>query len=81
MKDQEWLISASIELLEAILAEVQGNVESSVVAQIEMVIDNLKAAQKKAPSSITASDLLMLLGKVIEVLPAVATLLQMLQQR
>lgn len=81
MSDQEQLISASIKLLEAIQAEVQGNVESSVVAQIEMVIDNLKAAQKEAPSSITASDLLMLLGKVIEVLPAVATLLQMLQQR
>lgn len=38
MSDQEQLISASIKLLEAIQAEVQGNVESSVVAQIEMVL-------------------------------------------
>jgi hypothetical protein len=73
------ILDDCLETLWAIRAEVYGDVESSVIAQLDEVIQKLAAARRENPSRYTAQDILMMVGKIIEFLPAIARLLEQLQ--
>ncbi len=67
------LLRDSVGALKCIRAELQGNVESSVMVRLDKVIKDLEAAEQSGTdAAITASELLRLLGSLIEKIPAIA---------
>jgi hypothetical protein len=67
------LLSDSVAVLKCIRAELQSDVESSVIAQLDKVIQDLEAAQESGmETAIKALEILLLLGSLIEKIPAIA---------
>ncbi len=76
--DKELLRNSAAILIE-IRAELHGNVEDSVVEQLDEVIHDLEAAQSgKTERVITALEILLLLGTLIEKVPEIAKTLEFL---
>ena len=73
------ILDECLSQLRAVRAEVYGDVESGVIVVLDEVIQKLEAAQLENPSRYSARDILLMVGKVIELLPAIASLLELLQ--
>ena len=79
MSDRQTLVRETLERLRDVRAEVHGDVESSVVKQLDEVIWMLEEAQQDQGVELSFHEVLVLLGKAVEVLPAIARLLELLQ--
>ena len=67
------LLSDSVDVLKCIRAELQSDVESSVIVQLDQVIQDLETAQTSGiDTAIKALEILLLLGSLIEKIPAIA---------
>jgi hypothetical protein len=71
------LLRNSVEALIALRAELHGSVEDSVLESLDEVISDLEDIQQH-PDKISASDMLRVLGQILEALPAVVELIQIL---
>lgn len=69
------LLRSSIEVLKKLRKEQQGNVKKSVLKKLDKVIADLESIQQ-AKKEISSRDLLILLGTVLEKLPAVVELIR-----
>lgn len=73
------LLSDSVCVLKCIRAELQSDVESSVVVRLDKVIQDLESAQESGiDTAITALEILVLLGSLIEKIPAIAEAIDIL---
>ena len=80
MDETRSLIGVSLDLLYAIRAEVHGSVENSVIEQLDEVIKKLQEADENGAKKFTALEILSMLGKVVELIPAIALLLEWLSK-
>lgn len=78
MENVKSLIGDALESLRRVRAEVLGSVENSVIEQIDEVISKLEEADANNPGKYSAMDMLSALGKIVELIPAVAKLLELL---
>ena len=69
-------IIESLELLREIRVQVRGNVESSAAEKLDEAISKLEAAQRGTPDKLSRVELLAILGIVVELIPAVAQLIE-----
>lgn len=67
-----------LRLLMQLRAEVHGNVENSVIEKLDQAIQKLDAAQCRNSRKLSRDHLLAILGKVVQMLPAVAELIERL---
>lgn len=75
------LLRDSVDVLKCIRAELQGNVESSVIAQLDKVIEDLETAQTSGiDATIKALEILLLLGQFIEKIPEIAKMIDHLMR-
>jgi hypothetical protein len=79
MIDQDTLIRETLERLRDVRAEVHDDVERSVIKQLDEAIWMLEETQCNERVELSLHEVLKLLGKVIEVLPAMAQLLVLLR--
>ena len=73
------LLEECLAQLRAVRAELYEDVESGVIEVLDEVIQKLEAAQQENPCRYSAQDILLMVGRVIELLPAIASLLELLQ--
>ena len=71
-------VKETIELLERVRAEVHGDVDNIVVEQLNEAIWKLKETQRSQSVELTSKDVLVVLGKALEALPAITQLLDFL---
>lgn len=75
------LLRDSVEVLKGIRAELQGDVESSVIAQLDKVIQDLETAQESGvDTAIKALEILLLLGQFVEKIPEIAKAIDFLMK-
>lgn len=74
-------LDEALELLMAIREQVHSNVESSVLSQLDVVIEKLEQVRCSNHDKYTPLDILMLIARFVEVLPQIAELFDRLQQR
>ena len=75
---REELLSDSVDVLKCIRAELQSNVKSSVIAELDKVIQDLEAAQESGiDTAKTALEILRFLGSLIEKIPAIASAIEL----
>lgn len=79
MGNKNSLIRETIELLRDVREEVQGDVEDSVIHQLDEAILKLEETSRKRQGQIANRKALELLGKTIKWLPAVAKLIELLR--
>lgn len=73
------LLRNSVDVLKHIRAELPDTVEDSVISQLDNVIQELEAAQNSGTEiAVRALDVLLLLGKLIEKLPEIASAIEYL---
>ena len=65
------LLKDSVKLLKQVRSELHGNVEGSVIESIDLVIQNLETKQQ-----VDSAELLNVLGKCVERLPAIIKLIE-----
>jgi hypothetical protein len=80
MDETRSLIGVSLDLLHAIRAEVHGSVEDSVIERLDEAIKKLEEADENDARKYTALEILSMLGKVVELIPAIALLLEWLSK-
>lgn len=78
VNDRDELIEDTLEVLWRVREEVHGHVEDSVILQLDAAINLLEAAQYGDPGEPIMQDIVTALGKIIELLPTVAKLLEYL---
>ena len=71
------LLRNSVEALVILRAELRGSVEDSVLEKLDKVISDLESIQQH-PDKISASDVLNVLGQVLETLPAIVEMIHIL---
>jgi len=76
--EQELRVEVLATLLQ-IRQELQGNAEDSVICQLDQAIQDLETAERGTSAAII-EDLVVLLGKILENLPAIVGLLEVLRQ-
>ena len=75
------LLGDSVSVLKQIRTELHGNVENNVLKQLDKVIQDLETAKQGKPERvITALELLVLLGTLVEKAPQFAQVLEHLIQ-
>lgn len=79
MTKQNDVILDALDVLYDIRAEVHGDVEDSVINQIDDAINDLETKLYEDIDNFNALDVLTMLGKVIEMIPAIQALLKLLQ--
>ncbi len=79
MKDNSRLIHETIELLREVRVKVQGDVEDSVVHQLDEAIWKLEETCRTRQGQIANQEALELLGAAIKWLPIVAKLVELLR--
>ena len=67
-------LRSSIEALKILRAELQNNVEKSVIEQLDEIIKNLETIQRK-DQKIKARKLLEIFGKSLKILPTIAKII------
>ena len=72
------LLRSSVEVLKSLRAELHGNVEDSVIGQLDKVIRDLEAAQQESSGRYSSMELLFLLGSILEKLPAIVGAIELL---
>ena len=68
-------------LLMQLRADVHGNVENSVVEKLDRAIQELDVAERRSSRKLSRDDLLAVLGRVVQMLPAVAQLIERLTRK
>lgn len=81
MSEKDALLMETLELLEEVRAEVHDDVDDSVVEQLDEAIRMLKQAQHSKGAKLSSYDLLTILGQVVQALPAIAKLIDLLQNQ
>ena len=71
------LLRNSLEALIMLREELHGSVEDSVLEALDKVIDDLQSIQQH-PDKISASDVLNVLGQILETLPAIVELIRIM---
>jgi hypothetical protein len=79
MSNKNRLMIETIELLREVRVEVQGDVEDSVLRQLDEAILKLEETSRTRQGQIAKQEALELLGKVIEWLPAIVRLIELLR--
>ena len=79
MSNKNCLIHETIELLREVRVKVQGDVEDSVLHQLDEAIRKLEETSHTRQGRIANQEALELLGKVIEWLPAMVKLIELLR--
>lgn len=74
------LLRDSIDTLKSVRLELHGNAESSVLEMLDKAIYDLEKLQQN-PDKISTQDVLKVLGRVLEKLPAVIGIIQILTNR
>ena len=69
----------SIEALKCLRMEMQGRVEDSVMTKLDEIIHDLEQAEAGHGRALTTADVLRLVGAGIELIPAVAKMIEWLQ--
>lgn len=77
MSKNESLIRGTIELLQEVRVQVQGDVEDSVVAQLDEALRMLEDTCHSRPDQVALQEVLELLGKAVKVIPAVVELIEL----
>lgn len=78
MKQQ--LLGEVLVVLKDIRSELSGNAEGSVICQLDRAIQDLEVAEREYSNEITPLDLIELLGKILEKLPAILALIELLRR-
>ena len=76
----EQLLREALVVLNDIRSELSGNAEDSVICQLDRAIQDLEVVERECSEEITPRDLLELLGKVLEKLPAILALIEFLRR-
>ena len=74
------LLRHSVELLREIRSELSDTVEDSVLVELDQIIVNLEMAQKDDSQEFNATDILFLLGSILDYLPLVIQITEKLRQ-
>jgi hypothetical protein len=80
MSEEHGLICETIELLKEVRAKMQGEVEDSVVRQIDEAILKLEETGRLRQDQRANQEALEVLGKAIRWLPLVAKLIELLRE-
>ena len=69
----------TLELLRDVRVEVHGGVDDSIVEQLDEAIRLLEEAQHSQSAKLSRRDALIILGKVIEHLPTIVRLIELIR--
>jgi len=80
MKTKRKLLEDKASVLRSVRAELQGNVDDSVILQLDELIASIEAAGKRRNPKLSAYHLI-LLGKFLEMLPEIIEAINRLKRK